>query len=607
MKKKNARVLVACLLIVLLFFRPEGVVYAANTLALVYDGKSVNYNKAQVGFTINGKAIDVKNTPGIIIDDTSMGYYVDVIKNGLNATCTYNSTAKQLTIKKFDKTVVLKLNSKTATVNGKKKKMDVAMKAVQYKKAKVTRIMVPVRFVAENLGYTYTWDSKNKKGHIKYSWLELYKNGAWVKYTGTKVKASYNGKAISLSNMPGIIENATVLVNGKKVFAAGLGATCDYNSSKKTITVKKGERTIVYTIGKTKAVVNGNSKDIETAPMRIKNRATGRYYLMIPARFTATELGYVYNWNSGAKTSEIKDANTGGTQPVVSNASISFQLPEGVQATDVKDTDYYYKKQFCVTIPGDHVDFYKKNPVFIGNKIVTSSKVSLTSNGKTKILFTTSKLQGYKIHTKDNYIWIDVGNPKNIYKNIVVLDCGHGGSDPGAQSGGYNEKDITYSILYTYAKSYFNSAESDVKAYWSRYNDTFVTLSDRAAYANSIGADLFISLHMNSATNTAAKGTEVYYSTNNNTKQKNGLTSQKMASLFESNLVSAMGTVNRGVKTANYTVIYKNTVPAVLIELGFISNSSDRANLVDTTFQKKAAKNIYQTTRQIFQQYPTGR
>ena len=68
-----------------------------------------------------------------------------------------------------------------------------------------------------------------------------------------------------------------------------------------------------------------------------------------------------------------------------------------------------------------------------------------------------------------------------------------------------------------------------------------------------------------------------------------------------------MGTVNRGVKTANYTVIYKNTVPAVLIELGFISNSSDRANLVDTTFQKKAAKNIYQTTRQIFQQYPTGR
>ncbi len=607
MKKKNARVLVAYLLLIILFFMPEGVVYAANTLALVYDGKSVNYNKAQVGFTINGKVIDVKNTPGIIINDTSMGYYVDVFKNGLHATCTYNSTAKQLTIKKFDKTVVLKMNSKTATVNGKKKKMDVAMKSVQYKKAKVTRIMVPVRFVAENLGYTYTWDSKNKKGNIKYNWLELYKNGAWVKYTGTKVKVSYNGKAISLGNMPGIIENATVLVNGKKVFATGLGASCEYDSTKKTITVKKGAHTIVYTIGKTKAVVNGNSKDIETAPMRIKNRTTGKYYLMIPARFTATELGYVYNWNSGVKTSEIKDADTGGTQPVVSNASISFQLPEGVQVTELKDADYYYKKQFCVTMPGNHVEFYKKNPVFINNKIVTGSKVSLTSTGKTKILFTTSKLQGYKIHTKDNYVWIDVGNPKNIYKNIVVLDCGHGGSDPGAQGGGYNEKDITYSILYTYAKSYFNSAESDVKAYWSRYNDTFVTLSDRAAYASSIGADLFISLHMNSATNTAAKGTEVYYSTNNNTKQKNGLTSQKMASLFENNLVSAMGTVNRGVKTANYTVIYKNTVPAVLIELGFISNSSDRANLVDKTFQKKAAKNIYQTTKQIFQQYPTGR
>ena len=68
-----------------------------------------------------------------------------------------------------------------------------------------------------------------------------------------------------------------------------------------------------------------------------------------------------------------------------------------------------------------------------------------------------------------------------------------------------------------------------------------------------------------------------------------------------------MGTVSRGVKSANYTVIYRNSVPAILVELGFISNSSDRANLVDASFQKKTAKNIYETTKQVFAQYPTGR
>lgn len=606
MRKKRGRVLVVYLLLLVMIILPQSKVISASTLTLVYDGKTVKYTKAQVGFTVNGKNIALNNIPGIIIDDNAMGNYVDIFKTGLQATCSYNSSKKQLTIKKFDKTVVLKLNTKTATVNGKKKTMETSVRSVRFKNEKQTKIMVPVRFVAENLGYTYTWDGKAKKGRIKYNWLELYKDGKWGKYVGTKAKISYNGKVVSDANMPGIIENATVLMDGTKVVTNGLGGSCVYNSKDKTVTVKKEKDSIVYTLGKKTAVVNGQNKQLETAPIRVKNRATGKYYLMLPARFTANELGYVYNWNSKDKISEITDKNS-NTPITVTNGSISFRLPDGVKKADVKNTDYYYKKQFAVTIPGNYLDFYKKNTININNKVVTGSKVSVTSAGKTKILFTTSKLQGYKIHISGNDLWIEVGNPKNIYKNIVVLDCGHGGTDPGAQSGGYNEKDVTYAILYRYAKTYFNANTSEIKAYWTRYNDTFVTLSDRAAYANTVGADLFISLHMNSAANTAAKGTEVYYSTSNNTKQKNGLTSQKMASMFEKKLVSAMGTVSRGVKSANYTVIYRNSVPAILVELGFISNSSDRANLVDASFQKKAAKNIYETTKQVFAQYPTGR
>lgn len=605
------------LLVISLFF-PKVSIQAATTLKLVYGGKNVNYTKSQVAFTLDGKNINLNSTPGILIQDTSMGYYKDIFKTGLNATCKYDSSTKKLTITKFDRTIVMTLNSKTAYVNGKKKKMGVPMQKVKFVKAGVTRIMVPVRFVAENLGYTYTWSSSKKAGVMKRNWVELYMNGSWEKYTGTKAKASVNGKAVNLGNMPGIVIDGTAYLNGKKVFGSAIGGTCVYDSTEKTITVEKDDNTVVFRLGTNTALVNGVETEISTQAVRVKNRATGKYYLMVPGRFTANSLGYDYNWNNSTKTSQITkkvDENeTPSATPsenidpsTVSGAAISFTLPDGVTSADIQHADYYYKNQFCVLISGDYVSYFENNPISINVSTISGYTVTLTSAGKTRLLFNTTKLQGYKVHIQEGLTWIEVGDPKDIFENIVVLDCGHGGSDPGAQAGGYQEKNITYSILYTYAKKYFDSDTSNIKAYWSRYDDTFVTLSDRAAFASKVGADLFISLHMNSATNTSATGTEVYYSTSNNKKQSNGLTSKIMADMFQSKLVDVMGTTSRGVKTANYTVIYKNTVPAVLIELGFISNSSDRAKLTDSSYQRAAAESIYQTTESIFSSYPTGR
>lgn len=607
MKRNRKKWWVGILFLAVLLVLPGITSYAASSLKLTYDGKTVNYTKSQVKFTVNGKTIALNNTPGIVINDTSMGYYLDIFKTGLNATCSYNSETKKLTITKFDKTVVMTLNSKTAYVNGQKKTMSVAMKKVKYGNVNVTRIVVPVRFVAENLGYTYTWISSSKTGAIKYSWLELYQNGGWQKYTGTKVNTTFNGKKIDYGNMPGIISDGACLINAKKVFQKTLGMNCTYDSKKNTITLQQGEKNVVYTIGSKDVLVNGEKKQVSAAPLRVKNRVNDTYYLLVPAKFTATTFGYEYTWDSKTKTVKICDEEYAKSAAVVSNAAIYFSLPQEVNPDTITNADNYWKKNFTVTIPGDYVDYYKKNPVTISNSVVTKCTVSLTSAGKTKLSFNTSKLQGYKVHTQEGIVWIEVGEPKEIHKNIVVLDCGHGGYDSGAVGGGYKEKDLTYSILYTYAKSYFNKSTSNVKAYWSRYDDTFVTLNDRAAYAKSIGADMFISLHMNSATSTTAKGTEVYYSTSNNKTLSSGLNSKKMANVFQKGLVSTLGTTSRGVKTAKYVVIHKNTVPAVLIELGFISNSEDRAKLVNKDIQKKSAKKIYDLTEELFKTYPTGR
>ena len=609
-KRKRLRGLfIYILMIVIIFASPANVSKAATSQKLVYAGKTVNYKKYSVKYSINGKNIKQNKTKGVILNNNAMGYYVDVVKKGLKAECVYDKTAKKLTITKFENTIELTMDSKVAYVNGKKKKMSFPMTKVKYADKGISRIMVPVRFVAENLGYKYTWNSSSKTGTITYSWLEYYDNNSWIKYTGTKVKVSYNGENISYGKMPGIILDSTVLLNAKKVFGNELGMDYVYDATNQTVTISDGLVTAIYTIGSKDVIVNGEVMSASVPVMRIMNQQDSKYYVMVPANFTANIFGYNYNWNRKTSTSEISDKEivVENNTSAATGASIYFSLPSGVDQNSLIDEDLYWKNQFTITIPGDYIEYYNTQAPVIANSIVIDSACELTAEGNTKLTFTTSKLQGYKMSVLEGYVWITVGEPKDIYKNIVVLDAGHGGTDPGAQAGGYKEKDITYSIIYTYAKEYFNQPTSNVKVYWSRYDDTFVSLSDRAVYASKIGADLFVSLHMNSATSTTAQGAESYYCVSNNKTLSNGINSKIMAEMYQKALVDVLGMKSRGVKTANYYVIKNNTVPAVLLELGFISNSSDRSKLSDPEFQKSTAEQIYQVTENIFAQYPTGR
>jgi N-acetylmuramoyl-L-alanine amidase len=291
-----------------------------------------------------------------------------------------------------------------------------------------------------------------------------------------------------------------------------------------------------------------------------------------------------------------------------SNASYSLKLklPEGVSVSDVTDTDYYYKNTFTLKIAGKWKSFYDEYPVLANNSVITSLKVR-NSGASTLITVKTSKLQGYRYSQQGNYLLVQIDEPRKIYQNIVVLDAGHGGKDHGARHRGTSEKNINYKIIYTLAKTYFDSPDSTVKAYWSRYDDTFISLSARAAFAKKVGADLFVSLHMNSALRTSANGMEVYYSKDNNKTSSMGLTSQILAKRMHNRLNSDLSIPSRGVKTAGFYVIKHNTVPAILIELGFLSGNKDYSKLTSSTYQKSAAQSIYECIADTFQEYPTDR
>lgn len=156
----------------------------------------------------------------------------------------------------------------------------------------------------------------------------------------------------------------------------------------------------------------------------------------------------------------------------------------------------------------------------------------------------------------------------------LVLDAGHGGVDSGATGNGYREKHMTLSILLG-AKRHFDN-DSRFKVYYTRTSDTYPSLDDRCKLANNHDADLFVSVHINSAS-ASARGTETLYNWSRNTvTAKNGMTSKELASSVQQSVVASTGFANRGLKNrTDLRVLNQTKMPACLIEYGFISNPSE--------------------------------
>ncbi len=286
--------------------------------------------------------------------------------------------------------------------------------------------------------------------------------------------------------------------------------------------------------------------------------------------------------------------------------SLKIPYMPGTKRDAITDSDHYMSKYFTITLPGDQLSYLDSTPIVLSGNTISEVQKKLNSAGNTVITVKTSKIQAYRLHYTSDAIMVEVDDAKNLYDKIVVLDAGHGGDDPGTIHNGVKEKDLSLQILYTRLKQYFEDSD-DIKVYWTRTDDTFLELNDRAAYASKVGADLFISLHMDSFSTTKPNGISVYHSTQNKKVNSGGLTSVTLAQILQKNQVNGLGATDRKVKNNSYVVCKSNTVPAVLIELGFMSNPDEFKNLTSKSYQQKAAKILYESIVEVFEKYPTKR
>ena len=214
---------------------------------------------------------------------------------------------------------------------------------------------------------------------------------------------------------------------------------------------------------------------------------------------------------------------------------------------------------------------------------------------------------------------------------VVVLDAGHGGKDPGRPAKNFSEKDIALNIVLKLGNKL--KGLEDVKVIYTRDNDVFVDLKERGRIANEADADLFVSIHCNAFSNDAS-GTETYVLGLHANKQnfevaKNensviflednyqekyegfdpnspeaviGMTlmqeefldqSLSLASNIQTNFRDQLKRKDRGVKQAGFVVLHQTYMPSVLIETGFITNSSEGAFLNSKSGQDKVSGAIF--------------
>ncbi|WP_195938450.1 N-acetylmuramoyl-L-alanine amidase family protein [Romboutsia sp. 1001713B170131_170501_G6] len=167
------------------------------------------------------------------------------------------------------------------------------------------------------------------------------------------------------------------------------------------------------------------------------------------------------------------------------------------------------------------------------------------------------------------------------------LDFGHGGKDPGALGTNSTKESDTVLKIGMIIKN--NLEEAFEKVITTRKTDKYYSLDYRSQLANKSNCDYFISLHMNSSTNKSAKGCEVWVYDKSSKVYP-------LAKTICSNLSKAINTSNRGVKISkDFFVLRKTKIPALLIEIDFISNSVVENNLSSPKYIKDIADSISST------------
>lgn len=453
---------------------------------------------------------------------------------------------------------------------------------------------------------------------------QLSYDGAIHNYRGGYFNVLVNNKEVVSPIPPIVLENDRSIVAVREIFES-VGADVLWTQGNPSrVLICRDENIVSLAINDNIAYVNGNAVEMEVPAKLVAYNNIGK--TMVPVRFVAETLGMEVDFVADTSTIVIKPtptpAPTPTPMPTPSPTPAKPQYSGSVEKISYSRSDGNFTATITLSSPFDsYNDFTLDSPnrvivdidgfdtaqlrasYSVSDSFVTQIRTG-EYEGSARIVFDVDNILSRKVSASDDKKTITVvlrGNDPSKNESDggykVVIDAGHGGSDPGAI--GYNddgsvslmEKTVTLSVAN---RVYEILKENGINAYYTRNTDVYVTLDERTSFANKIGASLFVSIHCNAFTSPDVSGSLVMHHISSDTSEY-GVSGQELASNILKYLPDALDTQNRGrVDGSAMYVIRKTNMPSVIAEMAFITNPDDRAKLADKTYQEKAAQAIAQ-------------
>jgi len=434
-------------------------------------------------------------------------------------------------------------------------------------------------------------------------------------YEGNIYELYVNGEAVKTPLAP-IIFNDRALVPIREIMEA-LGAQVEYYEETLGIYISREDTHILMAVGKNEVTVNGEDTNIPDGVVPKLIAPKGEFAkTMVPVRFISETLGFLVDFKDGKilisepeeqpekepeeKPSEETKEEQEPIIPVTLQSVHCKQTGKTVKISVVSDEPIREYTQPILTEAGVlYLDIKGAFSVLPSQMEVRKGAVKSVRVGLheeyVRIALDTEKMQDYQVRLSEDKKTLMIETLKKTEQTkekIVVIDAGHGDHDGGTSKTYddilYKEKDIALAIALQTAEIL---RENDVRVEMTRDDDSFLALTERSAFANELDAALFCSIHINSADSPAANGVEVFYSkTNNGTDY--GLTSAEVAQKVLDNFLENTGARNRKVKTEQHVVTRTSIMPAVLVEVGFLSNEEEFRKMIDPEYQYLAAAGI---------------
>ena len=557
--------------------------------------ETVKYVGTKGKITFNGEDVEIYQTPSLIISDTALLSTDTDVFDATGIDFAYDDETGVITLTYGENSLLYCVGSRIVYVNGLLSRCAVAPTIFYLYDVEEDVLYIPGRFTMENLGFYYNWNSETGTSEIStFEYIDSLKVPEDV--TGEDDQGSTDNNTSEIDNTnnensDGIISESTD--NGESNTGDETNnGSADENVDNPENSDNNSENT-------------SDAADVDAVTDDITDKETGSdenteddgedsieddtEKVTLPRKIIN-----VFNPNEGYKFFIDRDNCT---------QTLKLPVPNGVLASDFEMNEELLGCLTELVLKGDYSDFYADALVDNTGEAILQIQVYYDPNTDETIfkIFSDVVLGCGLSDSEDNFVNVRMDFVKNIYKKVIVMDAGHGGHDPGAQHQGYNESDLNLKIVLNCRELF---KDTDIKVYYTRIDDTFLSLYDRAAFAELVGADMFIAVHHNSSWYDTVSGTSVYWGDKDTSTSLNGLTSEKLAWRMLENLTAALDTkvFGEGAINKNFVVVRDSKAPAVLLEIGFMSNSDELSRLVKDKFSKKVARTIVDTVLEIYEE-----